>query len=759
MYANLLKYVAFGILATLMISTLFYGFWLKASAQIVPAQNQVIPSAYFGDGYLISTSTSGTHKLGALPVDLAGAFITGILNVLNGGTGSTTLSGILKGNGTSPIQTAVPNTDYQVPVSLTTTGTSGVATFNGTTLNIPNYTSSGGSGNVGTSSAETATYVPFWTSTAGTPATLSGGESTFAYDASLNKLTVANASTTNSSITTAFIDALGKVLDGGGFNIANLADPVNPQDAATMQYVIDSVTGLLDYRGGYDASTNLFPATGGSGLLGAVLKGDFWIVTTPGTLGGTAVTNGDLVIAIVDTPGQTASNWDIIANDVGYAPLESVVGTVNRITVDNTDPINPVVDISGSYVGQSSITTVGTIGTGVWNGTTIGVGFGGTGQSSLTSSQLLYGNGTNALSSVATTSVTCAGSASCTPFTAIGAAPITITGTDTVNSKWATSTIPALGIYPNAAFSIGVGTTTPIGGGIVSASSTAPQLLLRDGGATSVGSGFRHNANTLYIASTTAAGATSTTPIATFDYATGSTTVLKLDKTGIATSTFAGGINLTSGCFAQSNVCIGSSPAFSPITKLATIFETQARFTNNSSGGSANINANGMVCTTTGTGGRNGGALVNLATNSAVAGSPRMSSTFWLSTIGTAGFFMVSVGEVGTDPTFSHFGFKVVYTAGPTATLYASQANGSSETVSSALTTIAASDTMEVLAVKNSTNSIDYYWQKNGGGWSSATNLTGTMPGASTAWLNVNVNNAATATTNTVTVTGFTYER
>lgn len=54
----------------------------------------------------------------------------------------------------------------------------------------------GGSGNVATSSSETATYVPFYTSTAGTPATISGGESTFTYDSTLNTLTVTNASTT-----------------------------------------------------------------------------------------------------------------------------------------------------------------------------------------------------------------------------------------------------------------------------------------------------------------------------------------------------------------------------------------------------------------------------------------------------------------------------------------------------------------------------------------------------------------------------------
>lgn len=62
---------------------------------------------------------------------------------------------------------------------------------------------SGGAAAVATSSAETATYVPFWTSTAGTPAELSGGESTFVYDSTLNKLTVSRLQTTDATSTNA----------------------------------------------------------------------------------------------------------------------------------------------------------------------------------------------------------------------------------------------------------------------------------------------------------------------------------------------------------------------------------------------------------------------------------------------------------------------------------------------------------------------------------------------------------------------------
>ena len=58
------------------------------------------------------------------------------------------------------------------------------------------------------------------------------------------------------------------------------------------------------------------------------------------------------------------------------------------ITVDNTDAANPVVDIASTYTGQNTITTVGTIGSGTWNGDIIDGEHGGTG----------VDNGTNTIS-------------------------------------------------------------------------------------------------------------------------------------------------------------------------------------------------------------------------------------------------------------------------------------------------------------------------------------------------------------------------
>ncbi len=49
--------------------------------------------------------------------------------------------------------------------------------------------------------------------------------------------------------------------------------------------------------------------------------------------------------------------------------VKSVSGTTNRIT--STGGLNPVIDISASYAGQTSLTTLGTIATGTWHGTPI----------------------------------------------------------------------------------------------------------------------------------------------------------------------------------------------------------------------------------------------------------------------------------------------------------------------------------------------------------------------------------------------------
>lgn len=80
---------------------------------------------------------------------------------------------------------------------------------------------------------------------------------------------------------------------------------------SNVQMQIDALNSGQSFRGGYDASSNLFPSTGGSGAAGSIQLGDQWSITVEGTLGGVDVRIGANIIALADLPGQTASNWNI----------------------------------------------------------------------------------------------------------------------------------------------------------------------------------------------------------------------------------------------------------------------------------------------------------------------------------------------------------------------------------------------------------------------------------------------------------------
>lgn len=95
--------------------------------------------------FLINKQSSG----GSAVTTVAVATANGLAGLSDGNptnptlTLSTTVTGLLKGNGAT-ISATTANVDYQVPIALTTIGSSGVATFNGTTLNVPNYSSGSG---------------------------------------------------------------------------------------------------------------------------------------------------------------------------------------------------------------------------------------------------------------------------------------------------------------------------------------------------------------------------------------------------------------------------------------------------------------------------------------------------------------------------------------------------------------------------------------------------------------------------------------
>lgn len=118
------------------------------------------------------------------------------------------------------------------------------------------------------------------------------------------------------------------------------------------------------------------------------VNGDIW-TTTAGLF---VRVNGSTVGPLIDSAG--APQGDITA--VNITAGVGLTGSVNTASGDHVQTL----DISG-YVGETSITILGTIATGVWQGTTIAVAFGGTGVVSPTSGNLLVGAGASAMTLLA----------------------------------------------------------------------------------------------------------------------------------------------------------------------------------------------------------------------------------------------------------------------------------------------------------------------------------------------------------------------
>jgi hypothetical protein len=180
---------------------------------------------------------------------------TGTLPVANGGSGATTLTGVLKGNGTSAFSAATAGTDYQEPITLTTTGTSGAATFVGNTLNIPQYTGGGGgSGTVTTVSVVSANG-------------LAG--------------TVANATTTPAITLSTSITG---VLKGNGTAISAATANTDYQSPITL--TTTGTSGAATFNG---TTLNIPQYTGGGGGGGPILESQI-VISQNYTL--TSNTNG-----------------------------------------------------------------------------------------------------------------------------------------------------------------------------------------------------------------------------------------------------------------------------------------------------------------------------------------------------------------------------------------------------------------------------------------------------------------------------------
>lgn len=179
------------------------------------------------------------------------------------------------------------------------------------------------------------------------------------------------------SLVETFIDSNVELNTNKAIDFTTVNDTLYPSVKAVDDHINSKLAGLWDDRGSYDASTNLFPSSGGSGGSGAIMKGDIWTINVEGTLGGTLMHVGDTVRALVDSPAQTSTNWALLENAIGYVPenvsnkvttftgntssdikYPSVKAIVDNFSSSNIKSILGVTVLSGSNTGDQDLSTL-----------------------------------------------------------------------------------------------------------------------------------------------------------------------------------------------------------------------------------------------------------------------------------------------------------------------------------------------------------------------------------------------------------------
>jgi hypothetical protein len=299
----------------------------------------------------------------------------------------------------------------------------------------------------GVISDETGTGVLVFANTPTLVTPVLGAATATSITATSNNITI--ASTANGNVI--LLPNGTGIISASNFPISSVADPTNSQDAATKAYVDATRTGL-DIKASVRATTTTNitlsgtqtidgvalvandrvlvknQSTGSENGIYLVLAGSWTRATDFDNTPGTEVTPGAFTF-VEEGTASADSGWVLTNNGtitIGTTALTftqfsgagqitagagltktantiDVVGTAGRISV-----AADAIDIDTTYVGQSTITTLGTVGTGTWQGTLISPTYGGTGVNNGTKTITLGGNLTTSGAFATTLTVTAA---------------------------------------------------------------------------------------------------------------------------------------------------------------------------------------------------------------------------------------------------------------------------------------------------------------------------------------------------------------
>jgi len=393
-----------------------------------------------------------------------------------GGTG-VTFSGSSSGTTTVLATAAAGTTVLTLPAATDTlVGRATTDTLTNKSINLANNTLTATSAQLATAiSDETGTGVVVFSNTPTLVTPVLGAATATSITATSGNITI-NAASGNNSVN--LVPTGTGIVDAGGKRVGNAADPTQSTDLATKAYV-DGLANGLDVKASVRAATTANitlsntqtvdgvalsvgdrvlvkdQSTGSQNGIYVVASGSWTRATDFDNTPGTEVSPGTFFF--VEEGTAQADNGYVVTNDtaitIGTTAITfsqfsgagqitagagltksgntlDVVGTASRITV-NSDSV----DIAATYVGQTSITTLGTIATGTWQGTLIGATYGGTGVNNGASTITLGGS----LSTIGafTTALTATGNTSVTlPTTGTLA---TLAGTETFTNKTLTT--------------------------------------------------------------------------------------------------------------------------------------------------------------------------------------------------------------------------------------------------------------------------------------------------------------------------------